>query len=257
MSNQRFIALDGIHNFRDFGGWSTKGGGVVKTGLLFRSGHLSRSSADDLERIGALGITALADLRQPSEREREPNALPDTPPATIFETAHGGHMEAPHLAFLRQGNLSVESVQAYMRSAYERIPMEPHHQHIFTQVFAQLRKGEPVLIHCAAGKDRTGILAALILTALGVDHDQVVNDYMLTNTAVDIDALLPSIAKRISAQTGQDVAPEALRPMLGVETMFLETAFEVMGPLDAYIETVLGVSDADRQALRDTLILAP
>ncbi|PHS24617.1 MAG: hypothetical protein COA84_08980 [Robiginitomaculum sp.] len=255
MKNQRFIPLEGVHNFRDFGGWAAKNGQNVKSGLLYRSGHLSRASETDQATINALGLQTLADLRQPSEREREPNILPDPAPATIFETAHGGYEDAPHLAFLREGNLTVQSVHDYMISAYQRIPDEPHHQRIFADLFKQLRHGEPVLIHCAAGKDRTGILAALILLSVGVDSDQVYEDYMLTNVAVDIDGLLPSIAKRISEQTGQDVEPQALRPMLGVETDFLDATFDAIGPLDAYLENTLGVSDADRQALQDTLLV--
>jgi len=255
MSNPRFMALEGVHNFRDFGGWTTPDGRSVKTDLLFRSGHLSRATKADQAKINALGLTTLADLRQPSERTREPNILPDPPPVHVFETTHGGYEDAPHLQFLREGNLSVKSVQDYMVSAYQRIPMEPHHQHIFSQVFKQLRHGDPVLIHCAAGKDRTGILAALILLAVGVDLDLAFEDYLLTNVAVDIDGLLPSIAKRISEQTGENVEPQALRPMLGVEADFLHAAFEVIGPLDAYFENALGVTDADRQALCDTLLV--
>lgn len=257
MNNTRILALDGVHNFRDFGGWTTREGRTVTMGQLFRSGHLSRATPDDLARIDALGLKALADLRQPGERSREPNTLPKNAPSVIFETAHGGYDEAPHLQFLREGHLTVASVQTYMVSAYQRIPMEPHHQQIFGDVFRQLLDGKPLLIHCAAGKDRTGILAALILSAIGVDRQQVMEDYMLTNTAVDIDALLPSIAQRIAEQSGQSVEAWALRPMLGVEAEFLDAAFGVIGPLDHYFEHALGITQTDREALRDKLTLVP
>jgi protein-tyrosine phosphatase len=250
MSAVRMLALEGVHNFRDFGDWRTLNGGRVTPGKLFRSGHLSRSTQKDLSRINALGIKTLADLRQPTERQREPNTLPADPPPTILQTRQGGYDEAPHLQFLREGNLSKKSVHDYMLSAYQRIPLEPHHQHIFAQVFTQMQAGEPVLIHCAAGKDRTGILAALILTSLGVDREQVFEDYMLTNMAVDIDGLLPSIAKRISAQTGEPIEPEALRPMLGVEADFLQAALTTIGPIEPYFENVLGVTASKRQALK-------
>ncbi len=256
MNRPRIIALEGVHNFRDFGGWRTQDGLQVKNDLLFRSGHLSRCTPKDRQMIDRLGLQTIADLRQPGERTREPNQLPANAPATILETRHGGYEEAPHLQFLRESDLSVASVQAYMMSAYQRIPMEEHHQQIFTSVFKKLREGKPLLIHCAAGKDRTGILAALILTALGVDQAQVIEDYLLTNSAVDIDALLPSIAKRIEDQTKKPIEPEALRPMLGVEAKFLETAFSTIGSIDDYLENTLGVTNADRTALRNTLTLA-
>ncbi len=254
MNNSRIIALDGVHNFRDFGGWKTKDGRDITRGRLFRSGHLARTTPKDRERIKGLGLTTLADLRQPSERQREPNCLTQIEPKTVFETNHGGHSEAPHLEFLRHGNLTVKSVQAYMLGAYQRIPMEVHHQHVFADVFRQLANGQPLLVHCAAGKDRTGILAAMILSALGVDRQQVFEDYMLTNKAVDIDTLLPSIAARISKQTGEPIEPEALRPMLGVEEAFLDAALSTTGPLDIYFETALGLSQDDLRALHDALI---
>ncbi len=254
MSAARIIALDGVHNFRDFGGWSAGEDQSVARDILFRSGHMARTTAADRAHIGALKISLLADLRQPRERAREPNALPDPAPAKVLETADGGHSEAPHLSFLREGNLTQQSVRAYMISAYQRIPVEPHHQSVFGGVFRHLRGGTPTLIHCAAGKDRTGILAALILLALGVKREQVFEDYLMTNIAVDIDALLPNIAERIAEQTGEQVAPEALRPMMGVEADYLENALSVIGPLDTYFESALGVGKEDISNLRRTLL---
>ncbi len=254
MTGERIISLEGVHNFRDFGGWPVLQGGRVRPGVLFRSGHLARATKADLETIDGLGLQALADLRQPAERAREPNRLPSAPPATILQSAKGGYDEAPHVQFLREADLSASAVRAYMISAYRRIPTESHHQQIFAQVFRTLMHGRPLLVHCAAGKDRTGILAALVLLALGVDEETVMEDYLLTNAAVDIDALLPAIAKRISAQSGKPVEPQALRPMLGVEADFLRAALAVTGPPERYLETVLGIGKREREALRRALL---
>ena len=192
-------------------------------------------------------------MRQPVERARQPNKLPAPAPAQILECEAGGYEEAPHLQFLREGDLSASAVRGYMQSAYERIPLEPHHQRIFAQAFKAMSKGHPVLIHCAAGKDRTGILAALVLLALGVEEEAVFEDYLLTNAAVDIETILPAMARRISDEHGKTVTPEALRPMLGVEAGFLRRALEVIGPLDAYLERALGLDKSARRVLRDRL----
>ncbi len=255
MKDTRIISLEGVHNFRDFGGWPAMGGAQVARGVLFRSGHLARATDDDLDTIDGLGLHALADLRQPAEREREPNRPLPAPPALILQAARGGYDEAPHVQFLREADLSTRAVHAYMISAYQRIPAEPHHQAIFAQVFQALMQGRPVLVHCAAGKDRTGILAALILLALGVSAETVMDDYLLTNTAVDIGALLPAVARRVGAQTGKTVEPEALRPMLGVEADFLRAALAVTGPVERYLETALGIGTREREALRRALLV--
>ena len=254
MSDSRIIALEGVHNFRDFGGWAAIAGERVKRGVLFRSGHLSRATRADLDTIHTLDLHTLADLRQPAERAREPNRLPQTPPANILQSGKGGYDEAPHVQFLREADLSAGAVRAYMISAYQRIPTEAHHQGIFADVFHALAQGRPLLVHCAAGKDRTGILAALILLALGVSEEAVMEDYLLTNRAVDIDALLPAIAQRMGAQTGKAVQPEALRPMLGVEADFLRAALAVISPLEDYLQTILGIGPGEREALRAMLV---
>lgn len=254
MSNARLIALQGVHNFRDFGGWTTGNGECVVRDALFRSGHMSRTTPADRARISALKLEVIADLRQPRERQNEPNALPNPAPQVIMETADGGHTEAPHLAFLRKGDLTKTSVRRYMVSAYKRIPVERHHQSMFAGVFRHLIDQKCTLIHCAAGKDRTGILAALILLAVGVEREQVFEDYLMTNQAVDIDALLPGIAARIANETGEQVAPEALRPMMGVEAAFLEATLAVIGPLDVYFQNVLGLEKKDISALRGALL---
>ncbi len=252
----RLIPLQGVHNFRDFGGWRAQNGQNVQRQRLYRSGHLSRSTAADQNTIAALGLDTLADLRQPIERAREPNVLPTGAEPKIIEATDGGYDEPPHLQFLRENDLTAPAVRRYMISAYQRIPTEAHHQKAFAAVFRALGRGETVLIHCAAGKDRTGILAALILSALGVSRDDIYEDYLLTNAAVDIDALLPSLTTRINALAGQDVGPAVLRPMLGVEADYLDAAFAVIGPVATYFETVLGLDDADIKALRSTLLCA-
>jgi protein tyrosine/serine phosphatase len=108
-----------------------------------------------------------------------------------------------------------------------------------------------VVIHCAAGKDRTGLLAALTHHLLGVARDDLLEDYLLTNQAVDLEDRAPKIAEQLKAFTGRDASHGAVVAFLGVEPAYLEAAFDEMGQrnggLDGYLEQVLGL-DGSRRA---------
>jgi protein-tyrosine phosphatase len=113
------------------------------------------------------------------------------------------------------------------------------------------KTGEPILIHCAAGKDRTGTLAALIHGALGVDSETIMTDYMLTMEAVDIDSFLEPAAAMMSKKHGRSYDPESLRPMFGVEPDYLENALQAMGDMETYITENLDFSHNDLSTLRE------
>ena len=247
----RIKALEGVHNFRHFDGYEGLDGARVRTGL-YRSGHFARSSETDRELVRSLGIAVVADLRRPREREIEPSAWPLDHALRVISSDADNDGEPPHLKFLRTGDLSPEAVRAYMQSAYRRIPMETGNQSVFREGFKALASGEAdagFLVHCAAGKDRTGIFCALVLDDLGVNQDVIVEDYLLTNTAVDFEALIPRVRDRIEADYGRTMPDDLMRSFLGVEADLLHTAFETMGGTDHYLRNVLGITDAERAAL--------
>lgn len=248
----RFDALD---NFRDYGDYATAAGCRVAPGRLFRAGHQARASEADLERLGALGITTVVDLRRPSERRDQPSRRPPGFSGVVIESAHDDGGEAPHMTFLRTADLTPDSGRRFMRDTYQRLPFEPSHLDLFSRYFRALGETEgPVLIHCAAGKDRTGMLAALTHHLLGVHHDDMVSDYLLTNTAVDLERRAPAIARQLEARTGRVAAHDAVVAFLGVEALYLETALTGIagryGSTDTYLEQALGVDGA----LRDRIV---
>ncbi len=248
----RFDALD---NFRDYGDYATAAGCRVAPGRLFRAGHQARASEADLERLGALGITTVVDLRRPSERRDQPSKRPTGFSGVVIESAEDDGGEAPHMAFLRTTELTPDSGRRFMTDTYRRLPFESSHLDLFSRYFRALGETEgPVLIHCAAGKDRTGMLAALTHHLLGVHHDDMVSDYLLTNTAVDLERRAPAIARQLEARTGRVAAHDAVVAFLGVEALYLETALTGIagryGSTDAYLEQALGVDGA----LRDRIV---
>ena len=247
----RFDALD---NFRDYGDYATAAGRRITPGLLFRSGHQARASEADLERLGAFGITAVVDLRRPSERRDQPSKRPPGFSGAVIESFHDDGGEAPHMTFLRTADLTPDSGRRFMVDTYRRLPFEPSHLDLFSRYFRLLGETDgPVLIHCAAGKDRTGLLAALTHHLLGVHHDDIVADYLLTNTAVDLEGRAPGIARQLEARTGRVVAHDAVVAFLGVEPVYLDTALAGIaaqhGSTDAYLAEALGVDASLRERI--------
>ena len=249
----RITPLDGVHNFRHFHGYEAADGTRVRPGL-YRSGHFSRSSEADRDLVRALGITVVADLRRPRERKLEPSSWPADHALRVISSDADDDGEPPHLKFLRTGDHSLEAVRAYMQSAYRRIPRETGNQSVFREGFKALASGEAdggFLVHCAAGKDRTGIFCALVLGELGVSRDEIIEDYLLTNTAVDFDSLVPMVRQRLQENYGHVMPDEVMRAFLGVEADLLHTALTTIGDQDRYLRDVLGITDDERAALRE------
>ena len=256
--HDRLIRFDRILNFRDFGGWETADGGKVARGKLYRSAAFHDATESDLERLDALELRFLVDLRRPEERAHEPNKTMPGGCRVIFSDAGaGGPALPPHLVALMQSDLTPQSTRDYMLALYREIPFDPRLVGLYRDWFAALAEGGAGVIHCAAGKDRTGVGCALTLIALGVDEEAVFADYEFTNQAVDLERRMPRIQARMEERLGKKLDPAALRPMLGVEIDYLRAALAAIearhGAALAYIERILGVDEAARAALRRKL----
>ncbi len=259
--DERLIPLEGVYNFRDFGGYATRDGVRVRQRKLYRSAHLARASDADRDVVRDLGIKLVVDLRRPSERSHEPSRWHDDATPSIIASP-GGDEESlpPHMVFLKETpSPTPQQMRDYMVATYRRLPYDDRHVAMFSEMFARLADGEsPLLIHCAAGKDRTGIACALILHALGVDEDLILADYVLTNQAMSIDGIVKQSAERISRKIGRPISADQLRPMAEVDARYLAAAFDEMatrdGGLDAYLDAVLRVDSETRRRLREHLV---
>jgi protein-tyrosine phosphatase len=250
----RLHSLATLDNLRDYGDYATAASGRVRSGRLFRSAHQARMSDEDLAYLGGLGIGTVVDLRRTIERTKQPSRRPVGFDGVVIQSDLDERGEAPHITFLKTADLTPDSGRRFMTDLYGEMPFAPAHIETFTAYFRALADSDrPVLIHCAAGKDRTGMLAALTHHLLGVGHDDLMEDYLLTNVAVDLVGRAPEMGRQLEKITGRAVSDDAIVAFMGVEPAFLDAAITAIdarhGSIDAYLEQALGVDTALRDRI--------
>ena len=257
---QRIIDLEGGRNFRDLGGYAAADGRRIRWGRVFRSGVMSYLTDRAHLQLRPLGIRTVCDFRSPREREREPIRWGPAP----VEVLHWDYdSRAVSLrAFMTAKEISPEVSRSTMAALYRKMPLLFKTQ--YTALFERLATGEmPLVFNCAAGKDRTGLAAALLLTALGVSREDIIADYVLTDTAVDLEKELFAHATG-SVGLGDDhsylhhVSREAREPLLRALPEYLDAAFGQIaadyGSAARYLEQELGVDASQLERLRARLL---
>ncbi|QKX17276.1 tyrosine-protein phosphatase [Microbulbifer sp. YPW1] len=258
----RVLPLEGGRNFRDLGGYQTKDGKTVKWGKLYRSGVLTHLTSDDYDYLRDREISTIVDFRSTDERTNEPTNWQAGSVMELTWDYDMGNWEQEFAKVMSKPDFAKEDLVGLMDQGYVGLVKQqtPHYRAMFQKL---IESDEPLLFHCSAGKDRTGIGAALILTALGVDRETVKQDYMLSNQTLKGEKLmqLPEDAsekeKRMFAFFSQ-LPPEVRGVLAGVEVSWLETAFAEMeresGSVEAYIEQELDVDSAELALLRARLL---
>jgi len=253
-SGPAFLATDGIHNFRDYGGYPTQGGGRVRSGLLFRSGQHVEASEADLQTFADLGIRTVIDLRGNAERERHPCRRPDLWDGDVVFYDGETSSRPPHEPD-RPMELTAQSAHERMLKVYTRMPHNEAMQTIFGQYLRALAEREGAsLVHCFAGKDRTGIAAALLHHILGVSRADMLAEFLRTNDAPTYDILerqsLPGIEARLGGPLDRAAVAELMEVREAYFDRFMDVVGEGWGSLDSFLDRAIGVDDALRERLR-------
>lgn len=245
--------LQGAPNFRDLGGSLTATGQAVRRGRVFRSQRLAGLSQGDLLRLDRSGIAMVLDLRTPADLARRPNEWPDgrTLRTIVLDVEPGGEAATPQYWRRRLADPAFGPARARdeMLALYQALP-RLFARHLAT-LFACLAEEDsgPLLIHCEAGKDRTGFVCAALLLSLGVSREAVFADYLLS-----AQRYVPTPGGHAARLLGAD-APEravaALKELMTVYPAYLEAALTEIdahhGSLEAYLLHAAGIS-LDRQA---------
>lgn len=257
MIRDRFLTTTAIHNFRDYGGYAVAGGGHVKTGQLFRSGHHADADEGDLATVAGLDLQHVIDLRGDSERAQKTCRRPAGFAAEVlyFEGETAGL--APHLQ-AAAGSVDAASAHRAMVELYGALPERKGLNDILKRYFATLAQSRGTsLVHCAAGKDRTGIAVDLLHHVLGVHPDDAMADYLLTNSSPRNEQRIAHGMELMGEKYG-GIDEATVRVLMGVDPAYLEATRSSLkrqfGSTDAYLEQVLGVDASKREALKAELV---
>lgn len=243
--------MNGLINFRDFGGMAVAGAGTVRRDVLYRSGAFRQADAVTVAAVVALDFDAVVDLRYPDERQLKPSPWPGHFAGRLLSHSGEGDADAPHLMLFRPGLAAPGAVGERYAAFYSELPFDPDYQPLFARVFARLAAGQGrVLIHCSAGKDRTGIFCALLLTALGVAWPAIMDDYLISRQAAESIELRDEVAARAAHHEAAALPETLISAVLGVDPAYLDATFAAIrrrcGSVDAYLDDL----GADRAALR-------
>jgi protein-tyrosine phosphatase len=239
---ERHIALESALNFRDVGGYAAADGRTVRWRRLFRAGGLSELSVADLVVLRELGITTVVDLR--STAEWESGRFPvDQIPVTFHHVPIVEEILDPTRYEMPKGMMAARYLD------YARIGSDPIAKAL--SVIAD-PNGHPIVVHCLAGKDRTGVVVALALALLGVDDETIAEDYALSNLT------MAALRERALANVDRPVrSPELDNEVFSANpaniTSLLASLREVHGSIEDYV-VASGVNPGAIDSLRDSLL---
>lgn len=272
--NPRVLNIEGVLNFRDIGGYRSADGRQVTWGKIFRSAQLDRLSEQGVSELAALGIKTVVDLRFSDETQKYPTIRSAVPNAEIIswhdeqEVGSADKSAAMKLAW-RESLDSKDPARVHeaMRINYPKKLYT--HRAIYQKMLLRLSEGQtPLLFHCAAGKDRTGVGAALILSLLGIDDQQIIDDYLLTQNELEgrVEAWFAGGAT--TEDNYQDFqeklarqSSELLAPIFAADRAYIETLLEYVdstyGSFQRYAEQKLQLDDAFIERLQAQLLESP
>ncbi|MBL8045685.1 MAG: tyrosine-protein phosphatase [Anaerolineales bacterium] len=250
----RFLPLAGGVNFRDAGGYLTAAGRRVRRGKIYRAGNLAHLTEADLVALENLGVRWICDLRT----EREIVIAPDKVPSGAVYQNLPAYQKAStrewlSTLFFRRAELDEVMAEGYVRLATQRAE-------IFGQALTQLADPNylPVVFHCMAGKDRTGIVVALLLHILGVPEATILADYTLSN--IDFDRILAVTQHDIKRMASIGISENEMRPIMSVHVSYLRGLFQYLrgqyGSIENYLRGPAGVSETTMARLRENLLEA-
>jgi protein-tyrosine phosphatase len=242
----REIRLTGASNFRDIGGYRTADGRTVRRGLVFRSANLGTLAGDDHAILSAIRLRTICDFRGDEECAGAPTPLEHIAAPALHRLTIHPRLGASLRDLVQTGQATGVAAGDLMRQVYRAYAVE------FAEVYRRLfqlmldERNLPLLFHCSAGKDRTGFGAALLLKALGVPDETILEDYLLTNRLWRGSGHLADLPDHIRAVVAA-VHPDYLAAAFGA----IETE---LGGMPAFMEEKLGLDAAAVTRLRDVLL---
>jgi protein-tyrosine phosphatase len=249
----RIIELEGGTNFRDAGGYAIAGGRRVRWGQVYRSAALHRLTDDDLRAVEQLGIRVVYDLRRDVECERWPSKLPASVARRHLPIGGESSRTKEQYDLLIAGKLTEVSNDFLVQVYDDLCGMGARN---FGEVLTALAdpEGTPALVHCTAGKDRTGMAIALLLAVLGVDDETILDDYELSAEHYTE----RQMGRLVGTLDTAGVDPEHYRTLFGAPRHAMASALDNLrsrhGSIERYLIDEGGVAPVVFDTLRDRLV---
>ena len=246
MPKTRIIKMEGAMNFRDLGGIQLKGNSLTRNGVLFRSDGLSRLTVRDLKKLESLNIKSILDLRHSEEIAKAPDRLPEN--VTVQSIKCGFYAKGTMQLFqaVNSGKADVRESKSLMRQVYAKMPIE--HIEEIQKIIRYILQSEktPCLIHCMSGKDRTGLIIAIILKAIGAPMPAIISDYEMSNGEYQTVDVFDEGAQQ-----------ESIKAVMAADPSYLLASFsaieKVYGSFDNYITEALILTDSELNQLSHLL----
>jgi len=268
-ATRRHIRLPGASNLRDLGGYPGHGNRTVRWGSLFRSGAMPKLAEADWQWMLAQGVATVCDLRSPQERELAPTVWQGPPRTRHIHADYDAALifERPLAALRPDAPLNDMHHSLYPLFVDILVPA-------LREMFEALLAGQvPLIVHCSAGQDRTGLAAGLLLAALGVDRDTILEDYLLSTECRQFENELDrmglaafaeaNLVARFYTKAISERGIDAVKPRRLVDPQgnaLLAAALEAIearwGSIEAYLRDRLGVGPLEIDRLR-SLYLEP
>jgi protein-tyrosine phosphatase len=249
------LTLQGAPNFRDLGGLPTMDGRRVRHGVVFRSEGPAHFNAGDVTKLSGLGLRTVCDLRSEGERQAHPNHWCDQDLLLNIDMNIDLRVAGNEAWDLVRANPTVEGGRAAMAYNYRGLgrAMQAPFRTLVDHMLDQ--RGVPVLIHCTGGKDRTGVIVALLLHALGVPAEEIHADYELSSRFTGGTRFAWALRKMFDDLGIPNPPPELVALMAGVETAYLASAMDALlsdgMTLDRLFAERIGLDQSRRTALQD------
>lgn len=252
---ERELPLEGGRNFRDLGGYATRDGKTVRWGRAFRSGVMTGLTENDYAYLSSIRIRTVCDFRSADERKSEPTDWKAGEVSYVAwdrEQNMGGFRE-----IMASGMPSAAAVKAMFAKSYADMPEEFATQ--YQEMFQRLAGGEiPLAFNCSAGKDRTGVAAALLLSALGVPRETVVADYALSDKIVNYEAAMMNGKVNAAFEQMQRIPAEVRAPLMASDPDYIKATLDALdrkhGGVENYLRQRLGITDAQLAKIRGALL---
>lgn len=246
-SSSRVVALDGGINFRDVGGYKNSQGRTVKWRKIMRCGHLASLSENDLDTLEQIGINRVHDFRRSEEQQQSPSCAVRAEFIADYQILIGDISR--FWEFLFDGELTAESSHQLVVNSYSSCieSVIPAFSRFMRHMVDNAENAS--VFHCSAGKDRTGMAAALILSALDVPRETIIEDYMLTLEHYDSDKLITLVEGHLRKANVENWDRAWLMPYCSVHEdniiAFLDAIESKYGDVKNYLISALGLSQAD------------